>query len=134
MKTLFLLSLLLGCGGDAPGTDAPTFPGAALLTTSSPDGAWSFELRSDPQLLMRGVVSIQYRVKSPDGGVPSGMKVLPWMPAMGHGTSVTPTVKDEGGGVFTVTHVNFYMPGLWELRTHVEGTAPDDVAPQFQIP
>jgi hypothetical protein len=55
------------------------------------------------------------------------------MPQMGHGTSVTPVVKDVGDGVYQVTDVYLFMAGLWELRTNIAGAMSDSVAPQFQI-
>jgi hypothetical protein len=56
------------------------------------------------------------------------------MPAMGHGTSVTPTVSAEGGGDYRIDDVDFFMPGLWELRTQMTGAREDEVAPSFQVP
>jgi hypothetical protein len=55
------------------------------------------------------------------------------MPLMGHGSSVTPLVKETGGGVYEVSDVVLFMPGLWELRTTLTGEVSDHVAPQFEI-
>jgi hypothetical protein len=55
------------------------------------------------------------------------------MPSHGHGASVHPEVHPEGGGVYRVEQVVFFMPGRWELRTTI-GDGEDHAAPVFQIP
>lgn len=60
--------------------------------------------------------------------------VVPWMPAMGHGTSVAPTVTEKGAGRYLVTGVSFFMPGRWELRTTFPGKANDSAVPVFDVP
>jgi hypothetical protein len=37
----------------------------------------------------------------------------PWMPDMGHGSSVTPQIMAMGGGIYQVTLVDLFMPGIW---------------------
>jgi hypothetical protein len=92
-------------------------------------------VRSSPQPPVRGLTNFQLTVTDADGNAVSGLQlsVVPWMPQMGHGTSVTPVVKDVGDGVYQVTDVYLFMAGLWELRTNIAGAMSDSVAPQFQI-
>jgi len=39
--------------------------------------------------------------------------VTPSMPQHNHGTVPDPTVIDEGEGIYTVSHINLFMPGVW---------------------
>jgi hypothetical protein len=42
---------------------------------------------------------------------------LPWMPEHRHGASVLPTVNAAGGGVFTVSQIEFFMAGTGKCRS-----------------
>jgi hypothetical protein len=82
-------------------------------------------------------VAAEYTVTDPQGAPVDGLtlQVTPWMPAMGHGTSVDPTVSVQGQGIYLVQDIYFYMPGQWELRTDLlHDASTDHVAPTFQIP
>ena len=85
----------------------------------------------------RGVNSLRMVVtKVADGSPATGLQldVVPWMPAMGHGASVKPTVKaDTEPGVYTVNNVNLFMPGLWEIRATIGGPATDHATAQFEV-
>jgi hypothetical protein len=61
------------------------------------------------------------------------LTVTPWMPAMGHGTSVRSMVTEVGAGHYRADDVYLFMPGLWELRISIMGSIHDDAAPRFQI-
>jgi len=60
------------------------------------------------------------------------------MPAMGHGTCCTPVFTDQGNGHYVSTDVSLFMPGEWELQTHLSnadsGTVEDTVNPTFDVP
>jgi hypothetical protein len=60
--------------------------------------------------------------------------VVPWMPVMGHGTSVIPTVTPSGRGIYVITNVYLYMPGRWELRSKFSDGVQDSAAPTFDVP
>jgi hypothetical protein len=49
----------------------------------------------------------------PIGG--NGKPADPFMPQHGHGASTIPTVTAQGGGVFSVAAIDFFMGGYWEL-------------------
>jgi hypothetical protein len=74
-------------------------------------------------------------VQTDTGAAVEGLSlaVTPWMPAMGHGTSVRPSVSDVGGGHYQIDGVYLFMPGLWELRIAITGSIRDDAAPRFEI-
>jgi hypothetical protein len=133
---LTLALCLQGCGSSSASGEPVTFPADALQTEQSNDGHLSFEIRTSPQPPARGVLSVQYRITSPEGAPLDGLTltVIPWMPAMGHGTSTVPTVEARGNGLYVLNDVNLYMAGLWELRTRISGHASGEVTPRLQIP
>ena len=52
------------------------------------------------------------------GPTPAGLMVTaekPYMPLHGHGATVYPVVADDGGGAFTISNINFFMGGYWEV-------------------
>ena len=52
------------------------------------------------------------------GPTPAGLTVTaekPYMPLHGHGATVYPVVADDGGGAFTISNINFFMGGYWEV-------------------
>jgi hypothetical protein len=49
----------------------------------------------------------------PIGG--SGKPADPYMPQHGHGAATVPAVTAQGGGVFSVAAIDFFMGGYWEL-------------------
>ncbi len=123
------------CGGPSQRAASLSFPETALTTERGSSGVLNVAVRSSPQPPVRGLTNFQLTVTDADGNAVSGLQlsVVPWMPQMGHGTSVTPVVKDVGDGVYQVTDVYLFMAGLWELRTNIAGAMSDSVAPQFQI-
>ncbi len=83
---------------------------------------------------------MQLVITDETGAPQSGLTLdtTPWMPAMGHGASVTPSVSETSPGTYVVEDVDLFMPGTWELRTTIadadSGSSTDHVAPSFQIP
>jgi hypothetical protein len=126
----------LGCGTD-PAASSTSFPDQALTTLSSAGSALQVEVRTAPyQPPERGVISVQYRVTRSDGTPATGLTVglVPWMPDMGHGASVVPTVADVADGWYVASDVEVFMPGKWELRTTFSGPIQDSATPVLQIP
>ncbi len=112
-----------------------TFPADPYTTTTSDSGALIIDLRTSPQPPSRGTNDVQLTIARVSDGTPVdglSLDVVPWMPAMEHGTSA-PTVTAEGGGVYLVTDVYLYMPGVWDLRTAISGAATDNATPQLTI-
>lgn len=61
------------------------------------------------------------------------IKVVPWMPEMGHGVFEKPVVKESGGGTYSVENVVLIMEGRWELRLMIKkDNAEDNVT--FAVP
>jgi hypothetical protein len=121
-------------GASDPGTISET---AAAVVTSD-QGGLQISVHSAPDAQpTRGVNTLRLVVTHVSDGSPvSGLAldVVPWMPAMGHGTSVTPSVAPgPDPGSYDITNVNLFMPGLWEIRTTIGGSTSDHVAPHFDI-
>lgn len=84
----------------------------------------------------RGNVSLQLSITDAVSEEPlSGLdlKVVPWMPAMGHGTSVTPSIQEVSPGVYELRNLILYMPGTWQIRTDLVSASTDHVTPTFEI-
>jgi hypothetical protein len=135
---LFVATACSGCSSE-PATDPGTFgqDPATVLTTNT--GSYRIVLHSSPDAQpSRGMNSLRLVVtKVADGSPATGLQVgvVPWMPAMGHGASVTPTVQPgTEPGVYTVSNVYLFMPGLWEIRATIGGATPHDHATaQFDV-
>jgi len=54
------------------------------------------------------------------------IKVVPWMPEMGHGVFEKPVVKERGGGAYSVENVILIMGGRWELRLKIKKNNVED--------
>lgn len=129
--------LSTGCSS-AGASDTGAISAATAAVVTSDGGAYRVSVHSAPDASpSRGVNTLRLVFTRVADGTPvSGLEldVLPWMPAMGHGTSVKPSVEPgPDPGSYTVTNVNLFMAGLWEIRTTIGGSASDHVAPQFDI-
>jgi hypothetical protein len=137
MLAMSVWGLAAGCGGGGSGDPGPVAAEAASTVTSD-SGSYRISVHSAPDgQPTRGVNTLQMVVTRVGDGAPAAgleLDVVLWMPAMGHGASVKPSVHAEAEpGVFTVTNVNLFMPGLWEIRTTIGGSASDHVTPTFEI-
>ena len=138
LSLLFCALCLLGCGSSSSDDSPMNFGTVPASSVSSDSGALKIDLLSAPDATpTRGVNSLRFVVTHVADGTPAtglDLDVTPWMPAMGHGASVKPTVTPEAEpGVYTATNVSLFMPGLWEIRTTIGGSMSDHVTPQFEI-
>jgi hypothetical protein len=138
-KSLLVASLvaLAGCSASASGSSSAGFSGPPYLTILSASGKLRLDLWTSPQPPVRGTLSTELRITSVEGGAPvDGLElaVVPWMPSMGHGSSVVPTVSETGNGTYIVSHLSLFMAGHWELQTSLSGTASDSATPALDIP
>lgn len=140
---LALLLALVGCGTSTPvapadSADGATLPAAPLRTINTDAGKLRVDIRTGPQQPpSRGTQTIELAIVDAMTNAPATgltIVVVPWMPAMGHGTSLTPSVNEVSPGTYVITNVGFFMPGTWELRTVISGPVADHAAPSFQIP
>ncbi|MDP9035109.1 MAG: FixH family protein [Myxococcota bacterium] len=138
----------LGCTA-VPAQGNQGFSGQPFAALSSKGGAYQVSVRTSPQPPSRGQVSAEYTIVSTETRAPASglsLTVVPWMPAMGHGASVVPSVAESSAGTYVVTDVDLFMPGHWVLRTTLSpaaaeagtgddaGLPTDYVEPSFEIP
>jgi YtkA-like protein len=135
---LFLVFAACSSGSGVAPPGSVTFAAQPMMTETSSSGRLRIEVRTAPeQPPSRGVQTVELVIRdattqAPEPGLTLG--VLPWMPAMGHVASLTPTVNENPPGTYVVGDVDFFMPGTWELRTSISGPVADHAAPSFQIP
>ncbi len=115
-----------------------TFAEEPWLRLHSDEGRFEVELRSLPASPpVRGDNRIELRVLDADTG--SGIEglaidMVPFMPAMGHGSGVDPSSTEVGDGGYELYPVRLSMPGRWELRTTLGDADPDTLTPTFEVP
>jgi hypothetical protein len=100
------------------------------ITKPTLSGAWIVSLtasETSPPLI--GTDTWTLRITDPQGAPANvTMTIRPWMPDHGHGTSVIPMSTPEGGGVYRITPLYFFMPGLWQTTfTMTEDSLTDAV-------
>jgi len=131
--------LLTSCAwSDGPGLDADAeFPAEALAGVTSEGGALRVELRTAPeQPPPRGEIAAALSITDANTAAPQdgcSLTVVPFMPAMGHGTSNELTITPKGDGIYVVTGLSLYMAGRWELRTTISKCADDRAIPAFPV-
>ncbi len=133
------LVVCLSCSaGDSEPRGNGTFPSAPLAVLSSAGGKLRIEVRTTPrQPPARGTSQVQLVVSDAVTGTPTdGLNIdaVPWMPAMGHGASVKPTMQAQGQGRYLLENVGLFMPGEWGWRTQLTGGVSDSAVPVFDIP
>jgi hypothetical protein len=126
-----VLALSTACSSPSSSSLSNQFP----VTVTSDSGLLRVELTASPAPVV-GTDEIEMSVTKLEDGTPlDGMTVaiVPWMPSMDHGTSVTPTVTPEGGGKYLVSDLYLFMAGTWELKISFSGPMSDHAEPTFQL-
>jgi hypothetical protein len=64
------------------------------------------------------------------------LKLKPFMPDHGHGSSIVPLVAaPQSDGSREITHVNTFMPGIWQFTfTTTKGAQSDSSVVTFCVP
>jgi acetylornithine deacetylase/succinyl-diaminopimelate desuccinylase-like protein len=125
-----------GCSG-GPKSESGSFSGAPLVTLVSAESKLVIDVRTAPsQPPERGISSVELVVRDQSHVLQEGLDVhaTTWMPSMGHGASVLPTVSSAGHGTYVLDDVYLFMPGSWELRTSFSGGVTDSATAAFDIP
>ncbi len=68
----------------------------------------------------RGVIEAKIAISKASDNTPVNgltISIVPWMPSMGHGTPISPSVTSLGQGEYIAKNVSVFMAGQWELRT-----------------
>lgn len=125
MRQLIGVVLLCVACSSPSGAQSTDFPADAYTTVTSQAGDLEYAVRTAPsQPPTRGPISLLLTVTDAGGAPIDGLDlvVVPWMPAMGHGSSVTPSVTSRGEGDYLVSNLVLVMPGTWELRVTSNAT------------
>ena len=133
MKGSLALAFVLACS-TSPGS--ASFGTTPFATATSDQGKLDVAMYSSPDPIAR-VSSVKLVVKGAQRGAPvDGLTVaiVPFMPAMGHGSSTTPTVTGQGQGTYVASDVVMPMAGQWELRTSMSGPVVDTLVVDVQVP
>jgi hypothetical protein len=147
MTRLGLLALLLAAtacssatatpaaSSDAGATDDAILAAAPYASVVTDTGL-HVDVRTDPQPPPRGTFNVILDIKDGAGNPVDGLTIdaVPWMPAMGHGSSIRTNVSAEGGGRYAIGNVGMFMPGDWELRLTMSGGASAHATPIIPIP
>jgi len=102
---------------------------AALVSVHS-DGPPALE---SPQI---GLNTWVFTVSDAVTGAPAQISVTserPWMPLHGHGQSTTPVVTPGDAGMYTVTGIDFFMAGYWQIKLDLPQMAGIDDKLTFDI-
>ena len=102
--------------------------------TSSADGHYLLDLSGDD--FHRGENSIELCVIEAETGHPAldlRLELLPFMPAMGHGSSAVSSSVATIDGCYAFDGVVLSMPGTWELRTTIQGKISDFASPKLYL-
>jgi hypothetical protein len=109
-------------------------PSSASTSFLSESGRLSVELLDD--VYSRGEHVIELCVLDRSDGLQVEhleIELVPFMPAMGHGSSGVSPSQPRSGGCYAFEGVVLSMPGTWELRMSVEGKDADFVAPEVFV-
>ena len=128
-------SVFAGCTDEAS-PDLNSGPLVQVDQSTSASGAYQVVVFAHTSKLTRGDYSLQYVFTNTTDGSPVDgltMTIVPWMPAMGHGTPIVPMITPLGGGAYQLDDVDLFMAGLWQLRTKTTAMQSDQVEPALQV-
>ncbi|HEY3807269.1 MAG TPA: FixH family protein [Kofleriaceae bacterium] len=127
--------VLAACTQDASTPDLNSGPLVQVAESASSSGGYMVDVLAHTSMLTRGNYDLEYIVTDATDGSPVDgltLTIEPWMPAMGHGTPIVPTITALGSGSYSLDDVDLFMAGLWQLRTTVADPS-DQVEPSLQI-
>jgi hypothetical protein len=125
-----------GCSSGGSVAQSESFPTDAYAVVASDVGGMTIEARTSPaQPPPAGTCSVELTITESDGTPVDGFSIdaVPWMPAMGHGASVIPTLTPKGGGVYQLDDVDLFMPGRWDLHLTLSGPTSAHATVTFEI-
>jgi YtkA-like len=134
--TAGLAIALAACSSGGSVAQSESFPQEAYAVVASDVGGMTIEARTSPaQPPQAGTCSVELTITEPDGTPAEGITIdaVPWMPAMGHGASVMPTLTPRGGGVYQLDDVDLFMAGRWDLHLTLSGPTSAHATVTFQI-
>jgi len=91
-------------------------------------------MQADPAPPARGDNIWQLQVSAMSGGTVGAtvagatLTATPFMPDHAHGTPIQVVITDKGGGMYQLSPVNLWMPGLWETTITATSASGSDQA------
>lgn len=114
-----------------------SFPAQPLFELMTDSMQQRVSVRTAPQQPpTRGIVDMQLTITDAASNLPQtglALRVLPWMPAMGHGASVRPMVTESAPGIYTLENLVLFMPGTWQIRTEWDEPVLTHVTPTLDV-
>jgi hypothetical protein len=103
---------------------------AKSITQTTTNKKFSVTMTTPEDGLSVGKNNISLKIYDADDYevVGATVNVKPWMPGMGHGVFLEPTVQEKDNGVYEVGDVGFSMPGHWQLIVAVSKNSTFDQA------
>ncbi len=100
------------------------FDSTPLSVVTTDSGSYALRIFGPASGVLRGLDTLRIVITTSSGVAADNLDVVvvPWMPAMGHGASVVPSVEAVGGGAYVATDVALFMPGTWQLRITIDAT------------
>jgi hypothetical protein len=132
---LAVMTGLCGCSASQPPSDtAPTFAVTPFGVAASTSGAYTVTMYGPVLGVAQGLNTIEIVVTDEQTKPVDGLTIslVPWMPAMGHGTSATPQIGPQGSGRYVASDVALIMPGEWQLRAAL--TTDEDAVVTVELP
>jgi YtkA-like len=116
----------LGCSSEAV-AEPGSFGETPAAIAKSEKGQFEIALYSSPTSVpVRGENHVRLSVvEFGEDELPLTPSLVTFMPAMGHGSGVTPTLTEVEEQTYTFESVVFNMPGRWELRLALDSESDD---------
>ena len=127
----FVLCACSAQQGQAPPDTFETTPLGAVASTS---GAFTVTMYPQTGGVVQGMNAVEIVVTDAEARPVDGLSItlVPWMPAMGHGSSTTPSITAKQSGRYVASDVVLVMPGTWQLRASL--TAQEEAVVPVAVP
>jgi hypothetical protein len=95
---------------------------AESLTQTSKKGKYRLDVTITSGELKLGKNALDITVRDAGNRLVEGadIQISPWMPDMGHGVDIKPSITEKGRGLYLVENIYIFMDGHWELRMDIE--------------
>lgn len=139
LSVLWVSVAMAACGGSAPPASSDGFaplPSAELVSSDSDLRVALHTVSGETPVRGNNRLQLMFAPKSATAFSADpvlDVELSTFMPAMGHGSGQAPRLVEVQASRYTFDNVVLNMPGLWELRLHVEGDITEDMAFEFDV-
>jgi len=126
--------VLCACSAQQATTSTDTFETVPVGSAASTSGSFTVTIYPQTDGLVQGLNAVEIVVMDAKATPVDGLTptLVPWMPAMGHGASTTPSIVPKQSGRYVANDVALVMPGTWQLRVAV--TAQEEAVVTVAVP